>query len=57
MLNKDRRKKLVEVVEMLRDVQELMNEVEEGRKKRMKIYRIVFRELETARKWKKISVS
>lgn len=28
-MNKDRRKKLVEVVEMLRDAQELMNEVEE----------------------------
>jgi len=31
-LNKDRRKKLVEVVEMLRDAQELMNEVEEEEK-------------------------
>ena len=28
-MNKDRRKKLVEVVEMLRDAQELMNEVKE----------------------------
>lgn len=31
-MNKDRRKKLVEVVEMLRDAQELMNEVEEEEK-------------------------
>ena len=28
-MNKDRRKKLVKAVEMLRDAQELMNEVEE----------------------------
>ena len=56
-MNKDRRKKLVEVVEMLRDAQELMNEVKEEEEEAYENLPYSLQERETARRWKKISVS